>query len=541
MLCVLLFAALAVLPALMKGVPSNIDLDNHFRVALPFYESVRAGNLSPSWLAESNGGYGDVSFRFYPPAFFYLLSAARSLCGDWYAATLLVFLLLSISGALGAYLWAREFLQPQFALWAGVFYTIAPYHLNELYQAALLPEYAAGAVLPFTFLFVERVCRRGRAQDVGALALSYSALIFTHLPLTVIGSLALCFYALLRIERAKLWATLLKLSFAVLLGLIATACYWTTMVAELGWINGTDPAADYRQNFLFSSFSADDASVWWVSIIALCTVALFAPALAHLRRTHDESFPARGVKALALLLLFSLLIATPLARPLWDHFRPLREVQYPWRWLAVSSLAGALLVSTSSPGWLSYARSKQRPLALLMIGCVLLSLTFSSAHIMREAQYLSQEKFASLLRSLPGTPCVSLWFPIWAVEPLREMSGDVEAGQRAVVINEWQPERRVFHVEAGAAATARVRTFYYPLWVATANGKPLETHPSRDGALLISLPADAATVQLELREPLRTRISSIVSVVGWALIVALLLWEFFRKRNATRASSEYEF
>jgi len=57
------------------GIPSNRDLLSHFRLALPFYDAIRLGDLYPGWLAESNSGYGDASFRFYPPGFHHLIAS----------------------------------------------------------------------------------------------------------------------------------------------------------------------------------------------------------------------------------------------------------------------------------------------------------------------------------------------------------------------------------------------------------------------------------------------------------------------------------
>src|SRR5689334_12962475 len=90
-------SVLAVVPVLLFGVPSNRDLSNHFRFALPFYDAIAGGNFYPGWLAESNGGYGDPSFRFYPPALYYLLSSFRFVTGEWYVATLVTFALVSRS------------------------------------------------------------------------------------------------------------------------------------------------------------------------------------------------------------------------------------------------------------------------------------------------------------------------------------------------------------------------------------------------------------------------------------------------------------
>ena len=158
-----------IIPAILWGIPSNLDLTNHFRFALPFYDSIAAGDFYPGWLAESNAGYGDPSFRFYPPAFYYLLAASRFLIGNWYGATLVTFVVVSIVSGLGMYFWARSFMPAATASWAAAFYALAPYHVNQLYQATMLAEWAGSAVLPFVFGFVDRVCQRGRVnQDLRA-------------------------------------------------------------------------------------------------------------------------------------------------------------------------------------------------------------------------------------------------------------------------------------------------------------------------------------------------------------------------------------
>src|SRR5260370_4025948 len=145
-LVVAIVAVAVLLPIIVLGIPNGADLPNHFRFAQPFYESIQSGHWHPGWLAESNDGFGDPRFRFYPPGLYYLLVAGRMLTGNWYAGSIAVFALLSICGGLGAYLWARAFCSPNIAMWAGVLYTIAPYHTNALYQASLLSAYAACSV-----------------------------------------------------------------------------------------------------------------------------------------------------------------------------------------------------------------------------------------------------------------------------------------------------------------------------------------------------------------------------------------------------------
>ena len=89
LICVVGVSLAIIAPALIYGVPANKDLLNHFRFALPFYDSLSSGHLYPGWLAESNSGYGDPSFRFYPPALYYLLTLAKSVTGSWYSRLLM--------------------------------------------------------------------------------------------------------------------------------------------------------------------------------------------------------------------------------------------------------------------------------------------------------------------------------------------------------------------------------------------------------------------------------------------------------------------
>src|SRR5437016_5986566 len=223
-------------PTLIWGMPSSRDLTNHFRFALPFYDSLRAGNFHPAWLAESNSGYGDASFRFYPPALYYLLAFARMVFGDWFAATLATVTLLFALGGFGVFFWARSIGNEKTAMWAGILYTLAPYHLNQFFQSFMLAEFAGAAILPFVFAFTERVCQKRRARDIAGLAACYAILILTHLPLAVIASVALFVYAMARLEWKRRWATLGCLTVSAAIGLAASSFYWITMLFELSWI-----------------------------------------------------------------------------------------------------------------------------------------------------------------------------------------------------------------------------------------------------------------------------------------------------------------
>jgi hypothetical protein len=552
-----LFAgAVALLPVVIWGVPNNNDLANHYRFALPFYEAIQHGEIHPGWLASPNFGYGDAVVRFYPPALYYLLAAGRALAGNWYTGSLLVLTLLSALGSFAAYFWARSYVPRHIAVWAAIFYALMPYHLAEVYQAAQLAEFAAGAALLFSLAFTKRLCDHGRARDLGGLAASYALLILSHLPLAVFGSLALLVYALLNIPKNGVRRTIPKLTTAVLLGLAASSFYWSTMVAEMKWIiaDGVspDPLLDYRRNFVFSTFSPEkNETIWWMGLLAIATIMMVLPGVVIFGKKFSSP-SKRALLALAVLVTFSLIMSTQISKPVWAAIPFLPMAQHPFRWLAVTSAVAPIMMAASIPFWVERLHRPRRAVALAMAGLVLIATSFSISQTVRGATYLSRPTFEQMLKPLNEAPGIIQWLPVWANAsaqgkasyekciPPKATPAKIDAGERAIRINEWNDLTRTFEVETGRAREAHVSTFYYPHWTATADGQALSTRPAADGALLISLPPERATVRLQFREPSRARLSSLVSIISWTLLASFLIFGVFvRQREPIEARRQH--
>lgn len=531
---VALAAVVALLPIVIWGIPFGPDLSNHYRFAIECHDSIRRAKLYPGWLSTSNFGYGDTRLRFYPPGLYYLLSAARIFTG-WYYATILTLSLLSVVGGLGVYFWSRNLGQTRNAMWAGIIYTIAPYHLNQIYRASMLAEYAGCSVLPFAFAFVDRVCRKGKAADIAGLSLAFALLILTHLPLTLIGSVSLVVYAAFQIDKELFWQTLMKLALAVGIALAATGFFWSTILAELSWIKGgtVEPNIyyDYRVNFLFSASNLTNFGVWYINLLAVVTVAFLLPALILVKRSlfSKRGDPALG--AVLLLAIISLLMATEVSRPVWAVIPKLGDVQFPWRWLGITSMCGSILLAASLSKWADRLRSRFRPRDLVVGFTLVFAIFFVTYQIVWDAEYLQGKQFASKFPHVPGAISHKEWQPIWAkdLSHMKKVNSDVEADSREVTITSWERERRTFKIGSGPAKDARVLTYYYPLWTATSQGQALNIRPADDGAILITIPPAETTVELEFREPRRVAITRGVSGFGWLMIATLFAFGPIKK------------
>jgi hypothetical protein len=535
---ILLLAALAaMLPAYLYGIPSGGDLTNHFRAALPFYESLLHGHQAPGWLAESNFGWGDPRFRFYPPGLYYLLAAFRWLCGNWYAATLATFTLLTALRGGGVWFWARSCnLKPQAAVLAGVAAMFVPFALVEFYQASLLSQFTGAALLPFALGFTERLTQKPRLAEAGGLAAAYALLIYSHLPLTVLGSLTLFAYALLRLPHGPWRRALPLLAGAVALALVAGASFWATMIAELPFIKShqinPNTYYDYRNNFLFSPYALTNTNTWYSSFWGFATLAFFAPAMILLwRRKKDEAQPK--LRAVAWVGLGALVMTTDLSRPVWWLVPKLKDVQFPFRWLTVVSLCGPLLLAASWEKWRDCWREMQARHFVPALG-FLFALLVIVQYIIREAPYKPAQLFEEQISDARPGPSHKDWLPAQAqeVKNMPRLDAPAEAPGRALTVQTWTPQKRVFHVAAGAPVNARVKTYFYPHWQAAAGPRPLATAAGDKGELLIALPAEATTVTLDFVEPPRTRYAAYATGLAWLFIAFMVLSSALRRHEA---------
>jgi len=571
-LMVIVFGVLAISPTYFWGMPVGADFDNHFRFALPFYNEIADGNYAPGWLAESNNDFGDARFRFYPPNLYYLLCLFRYFTGDWYWATLIIFTVFSVVGALGVYFWTRRTLSDKTAVIAALLFSFILNHLTQFYQASLLAEFAATALLPFAFMFVERLTTgknygtkhlSAMLFNVAGLAAIYSLIIITHLPTTILASYSLGLYALLLTDWKTNKKALAFCALGIAIGLLSSSWFWVKMVSELGWIQGGDavssPYYDYQNNFIFSPFSLVNLNSWYGSLIAVLTLAIFLPSLIILRQifkksssdenhsgnnliakfsiqTENEAVIKKRLRACLIIAFVSLLMMTDLSRPLWATVPKLKDVQFPYRWLAITSVLVCPIVALSLRFWWTRIKQKRiRPIHLPLLLAFAFAFLYTAQGLVFDSEYISRDRFLQRIEEVRGGRSFNNWLPRGANElkDLSPLDGKVNAGGRKISVINWQSHRRIFSVDAGAETTARVRSYYYPLWQASVlkDGQKTPTPVSQaaDGTLLVALPPDAVTIEIVFNEPLRTKISFAIAALGWLLTFALLITSFYKK------------
>lgn len=549
--CVLILAGVSFLvlsPVMFKGLPYGWDLPHHYQCVTTFVESIRSGDLYPSWSLNRNMGYGGMETRLYPPVSHYTLALAYLATGDWQAATWLTLFLFTFAGALGVYLWAREYMSPAQAAFAGSVFAVLPYHLNQIYNTFFYAEYIGNAVLPFTFVFISIVCRRGRLIDVLGLGISFAALVLTHLPLTVIGAICFTIYALTLLRRETIERQLIGLASGVTLGLAASSFFWIKVIQERDLLaktlNYPDPWLDYRLHFLVTPLQTfTDAlairiyenSTFFYDLMLLCVVVLASAfTLPFLRSSFGRFRRISGVAAVFILAVF---LTTPFSRPVWDHFSLLQEVQFPWRWLAIACITAPVVAAAGLKPLIRWYSGDKRPLAFIVTGCLLAVVTFSAFQIIRPAPIVAKAEFDTMMEENAHKEGFTFWWTIWSKREAMETEQKVVAAGRTVNIENWQATEKAFNIVAGDAGNSRVAVFYHPNWKAEVDGKPVETSPDENGALIFPVPATSVSVTLEFRETTAAAAARKFSIAVWILILLGLPFAIFKRRFANRFNS----
>jgi hypothetical protein len=527
------------LPMALMGIPDGYDLTQHMRFATSYYDAILSGEIVPRWAAKDNFGFGSIGIRYYPPVAYVVLAGVRTVVGGWYHAFWITALGWALTGSLGVYVWAKEWGTNTAATIAAVVYMIIPYHTFQIYQAVLYAEFAAAGILPFCFLYLTRLLKKRRWEDAILFAISYSLLILTHIPTTILATAAMGIYGVLVIDWKQFGNTVWKGGTAVALSLAATSFHLVKVVMEVDWVKHSSPKYystgfyDYG-NYLFPlSYSADrqqfpqlmtlsyDVIVsLTILFIAFALVAYWAPRRLPLQ--HD--FHLKSYRALLITSGISLFMLSLASLWIWRSLPILQKVQFPTRWLAVISVLASVLFGIAAVRMFQDERLKRFAVYSAAIFLLLVGSYDISQNVLPSAP-LSQSKFDTKVAEMYDEAGCICWWPIWAGESVPENRDRVSVVGRLVTITVWEDTERRFSVTDGEASTARIATFYHPYWHASASGAPLPISAGDDGTIDVELPAEEADLTLKFEEPPSNALFRWLSMlvwVGFAISTALI-------------------
>lgn len=578
---ILLSALLASLPLLVLGPSCGHDFDFHLASWFDAQHAWSLGLIWPHWASSFNYGAGQPLFVFYPPLS-WMLGAALGAILPWPHVPFAVTLVLLAGTGFATRALAREFLPELPATLAGCFALFSAYVLFDAFERADFGELAGGLWIPLLLLYIlrdrqptARLLRRAFDGSAAPLACVVAAAWLSNAPLGVIACYLLAAMASALAIFRHSWASILRSSVAVLLGLGLAAIYLVPAAYEQRWVNIrsaiADPGEQIHTSWLFA-LHGDPALVSHNSVlvkVSLICVAMVALALAGIflcirRRVFANSTsrpPAGAWISLALIPPAILLLQLPLSAPLWNHLPKLAYLQFPWRWLI--ALAAPMALFCAEALWPALRSSRwPRLAAAALIACYIavgLFLGFSNFHQPCDDQdavapmratwsqrigFQGEEEYAPR-NTRSGLTAVGLPFACFNPDPeipLGAYSTDDE-------IVEWDPSQHSCLATFSAAhprspehlrLTATLpqpgylilRLRRFPAWRILVNGQPPANLPARNDGLF-AVPVSAGPVQLAI--DWSTTPDAIAGRALTALALALLAALLVAERKSSRA------
>lgn len=346
------------LPLLIAGYPvQSHDGLYHPTWARFFSEQFWNGDLYPRWLVDINGGLGSPVFFMYPPVPFYAAAVLDPVVPpDPLYTTLLgiVCTLVLIASGWACYLWLRRIADGTLGPIIGAtFFMIAPYHAGiDLFIRGAYAEFFAFLWMPLILLGLHRAVAGERFGTAG-LALAVAGLICTHPPIALIFLPCALAYGLSILPDNNRSSALLRATGGLVWGAGIAAMYWMPALQHRSFVNigaQSREALQYSSNFLFGALPLDgsfNSHLAWAGLIAFC-IAVAALLIGRRSTANNTTSRRRILYALAGIVLVALFMTTAASGFLWDILPLLHTIQFPFRFLSLTTVAAAGLLAMFS-------------------------------------------------------------------------------------------------------------------------------------------------------------------------------------------------
>jgi 4-amino-4-deoxy-L-arabinose transferase-like glycosyltransferase len=538
-------------------MPVTHDMHLHFEQMKSFDDGLASGELYPRWEEDTNRHFGAPTTSYYPPGVYYLTSALYTLLRTWWRSLLAAHLLMMVASAAALYFYARRSMSRGAAAVAMVAYIFLPYHIIDQYQRGAIAELLGFIWMPLMLFFGERLFRveprdgqtlateetsSNRLLDVAGLAATYGAFLWSHPPTAYQFTLAFGLFVLLLALRRRDWRGLVRVGLSMLLGIGLSGAYLIAASIEQDLIRHeyVSTSWPYHMTYVFvhnlpyrqyhlGFFHLVDA-VWVFSVVSLvvAAVAFFA--------FNRGAGPGGRLKdSVVLWVVMGSFAAFMMTQPSYyvGSYIPKIDIGvFTWRMLSISTLVGALLAGACVESAVR-ALSERRRAAFATLGTTGLVLTICaglfSGFVVVKPMWLAPAFVPSLehinLAMIPRTaPKDPLLLPHLKPAELAEGNGDI------VSITRWDPEHRELEVMVTAPDLLKVRTFYFPGWVARVDGEQAEiTVGRRLGEIQIELEPGTHNVRLDFTNTTPRRVGEVMTVAASVLLCGLLLLARRRK------------
>mgnify|MGYP001561480497 CR=1 FL=1 len=508
-------------PFFKQGIPLSHDGDGHVARIGAYYKAFTDGQFPPRWAGDLNFGFGTPLFIFnyhlpyYFSTFFHLIGLSLV---DSFKLVLGISFILS---GVGFFLWLSKLLSKEAAFLGGLLYGLAPYHFLNIFVRGAYGETVALAIIPFIFWQIEKIINKNKLLDVFIAGILYGLLILTHNGMSIMFSPIFILYCLFR-KRNKYHLKSFLIFF--LIGILISAYFWLPAVVESKYVGGDYNIWEiYKEHFppflklIYSqwgfgpSVNSTDGLSSQIGIILFFFV--FIGIINFLK--DKEKFVGFW-----LLIFFSaIFLTTSLSNVVWSNIMFLRFLEFPWRFTALSTLAGAVVGA--------YVISKikdKKMIYLIVIVLFITSFFYTKTNVQnnRGDKYYYSFAGSTVYRRATST--------IWSGgDPFEIPKNKIEIISGKGKINNLLVRSNLhsFNLFAESDVAVLDNTFYFPGWKVEVNKKkvPIEFQDVNNrGLITFNVSEGHRKVEIIFKETLVRTVANTISLVSVLLLFFIFIY-----------------
>jgi hypothetical protein len=554
LLLVVVFSVFAFRTLIQKGYfPMHDDLQMMRQLELE--KCFKDFQIPCRWVPDMGYGFGFPLFNFYPPLPYLIGSFFRIFTIAFTDVAKILFSLSFTASGISMYFFAKAMFgkaSQKFAKMgafvSAVFYIWAPYHSVDVFVRGAMNEAWALVFFPLILWTAYRLIteKSGTEKWFFGLTFSWVGLFLSHNLMVMIFSPIFVLWCLIFIWRSKNWKRILNLAGVGILILCLSAFFTVPAIFEQQYVQVNTLVSGYYEyiahfvtinQLLISRFWGYGASVWgpidgmpfpvghfhWIASL----IILGYLVVRYLKKRETDELS---------VALFSLIvigwIATFMCHSrstfIWQHVKPLGFVQFPWRFLTISTFAfsfaaGAIVLFLSK-----FKKALIYLVVILLAGLVAWNWSFFKVE--RFGPVTDQEKFSGEAWRLQQTAGIYDYLPNtaeMAPQSQRKYLAEVVDG-KAEIGSELQGSNWAkFNANVATQnSVLRIGILKFPTWKAFVDGKEIPNYVGPNekwGRMYIDVPQGNHSVYLRLyNTPIRT-VSNWVSLATWLGLSAYLL------------------
>jgi len=470
-----------------------------------------------------NYGYGYPIFNFFYPGFFYLSEFFHLLGFGLQASVKISIFTLGLIGSVGIYLLSSKFSKNSLiSITVTTFYIFAPYKIIDLYKRGSFGEIFVFAFVPFITLGIIGYLQNKRKLSFVSSVVASVMVIIGHNTLALI--LLPAAYLAGFIFTNWSYKNILALIKIFLLSLLISASFWVPALFErIYTLQPQILIARYVEHYpdvfsllidlpFITHISSSGEKSYPISTVAIIfsLLGLIIFFLDH----HNKNWRIKFLSAFSLFCI-SIFFITPISAKIWEIFSIDKLVQFPWRFLSLTTFSSTLILILV----LTYFKKITNIYLILIIG---LTIFLYFPQIQVEKNNYPDEYY---LTNDSTTVNQSELSTIWFNKELKSRPNSLITSPQSVIVENLSQKTQLisFTIVSDDAAFITVNKMYYPGWKLFINGSESEINYQTDGLINFKIINGRSDVKLEFVDTKVRTVSNVLSILGCLLIIVYFI------------------